>query len=130
MISALLSIDLLEIEEYYKKLGLSITENSNCLLVKEKQEVIASCVFELDSKGIVILGLEPKDDIALADFTLRSTLHIAAERCAMDATYGDTAPEELFEKLGFVLDKVQKRLDIDKLFKSCCGGCEGQDPIT
>lgn len=124
MISAILATERFVIEENFGAMGQEVSENSLCLLVKEKEEIIARCAFELDQKSITILALQPENDIALADFTLRSTLHIAAERCAMDARYGDQAPVELFEKLGFVLDKTDKKLDIDKLFKSCCG-CEG-----
>lgn len=121
MISALLCSDRAVIEEKYKSAGIKLNEKSNCLLVKDNAEELALCLFELDNKSITVLHLNPANDIVLADFTLRSTLHIAAERWAIDARFADTAPAELFEKLGFVLDKEQKTLDINKLFKSCCG---------
>ena len=121
MISALLCSDRAVIEEKYRAAGIKTNEKSNCLLVKERENVIALCLFELDNKGITVLHLEPADDISLADFTLRSSLHIAAERCAMDARFADSAPVEILHKLGFVLDREEKTLDIDKLFKSCCG---------
>ena len=121
MISALLCGDCAQIQKEYETRGLKFTENSNCLFVKEGENVVAVCLFELDQKGITVLHLEPADDIALADFTLRSSLHIAAERCAMDARFADTAPVKLLRELGFVLDGEERKLDIDKLFKSCCG---------
>lgn len=121
MISALLENNRKIVQDYYDKGNFAFCETSNALLVKEGQEVVAFCLFELDKKSIEVKKLSPTDDIWLADFTLRSALHIAAERCAMDARYSDTAPIELFEKLGFILSREQKTLDIDKLFQSCCG---------
>jgi hypothetical protein len=58
----------------------------------------------------------------LADGVLRSALHVAAERSAMDARYVDTAPVELFKKLGFIKDADEHTLNIDKLFGGC--GCK------
>ena len=121
MISALLCNEQAVTEEKYSSLGLAISDKSSCLIVKEGEETVGFCLFELDQKGIEVLALEPQDDIWLADFTLRSALHIAAERCAMDARFADGAPIDILEKLGFVLDRADKTLDIDKLFKSCCG---------
>ncbi len=121
MISALLAEERSLVRENYLSAGLEVTEHSNCLLVKEKEEIIARCFFELYEKGVLVLGLEPCDDIALADFTLRSALHVAAERCAMDARYADSAPVEHLKLLGFVIDENEKTLDIEKLFKSCSG---------
>ncbi len=126
MISALLCGDRAEVQKEYETAALEVTENSNCLFVKEREKVVAKCLFELDKKGITVLHLEPADDIALADFTLRSSLHIAAERCAMDARFSDTAPVDVIEKLGFVLDRQDRKLDIDKLFKSCCGCAQAE----
>ena len=59
-------------------------------------------------------------DDFLADGLLRSTLHVAAERSVLNAFYEGADTERLCEKLGFILNRDEKRLDTDKLFKSCC----------
>ena len=61
-----------------------------------------------------------KEDLMLADGILRSALHVAAERSAMDAFYNDASDEGFYQKLGFIKSKEEKRLDIDKLFGGCC----------
>ena len=38
----------------------------------------------------------------------------------MDAHYSENLDEAILEKLGFILSKEDKSLDIDKLFGGCC----------
>ncbi len=123
MITVLPSRDRDEISGLFKKHGLDTTCNSGCVIAHCGQEQIGYCIYELDEKSITVLELEPKQDLALADGVLRSALHVAAERSAMDARFSDTAPIQIFERLGFVKNKEERTLDINKLFISCCS-CE------
>lgn len=114
--------NLQRLEELFKNHGLFIGENASGVEAKFENESLGYCLFDLDDKGILIHILEPKDDIMMADGILRSALHVAAERSRMNAVYSMGAPEELFEKLGFILDKEKRTLNIDKLFGGC--GCK------
>ena len=111
-----------EISAYFKKAGLKADENSGCVAAKSGDEILGFCLYELYEKGITVRFITPKDNLPLADGILRSTLHVAAVRSAMDARYEGQENETLFEKLGFVLDRADKKLDIDKLFRGC--NCE------
>ena len=108
-----------KITAFFEKAGINITENAGCVTAKAGEEVLGYCLYNLTEKGITVLYIEPKDDLPLADGILRSTLHVAASRSAMDARYEGEENGELFSKLGFVLDKADKKLDIDKLFRGC-----------
>ena len=107
------------IKEYYEKEKIPFSDNSNLLLAIDREEVLGYCLFDID-KVLTVYKIEPMDDIFLLDGVLRSTLHVGCERGKTDAFYSDTAPETVFETLGFVKNKAEKRLDVDKLFKSCC----------
>ena len=110
-----------EIAAFFEKAGINLTENAGCVAAKAGDEVLGFCLYSLTENGITVLYIEPKNDLPLADGILRSTLHVAASRSAMDARYEGGQNGELFSKLGFVLDKADKKLDIDKLFRGC--GC-------
>ncbi len=109
-----------KVKELYKKEGIEFSSLSNCLFATEKQEVLGYCLFDLD-KALTVHCVIPLNDVPLADGILRSTLHVGCERGVVDAFYSDTAPEKLFETLNFIKNKGEKRLDVDKLFQSCCG---------
>ncbi|MBR6903055.1 MAG: hypothetical protein IKN39_04110 [Clostridia bacterium] len=106
-----------EIEKYYDSVNLSFGENSGCVLAKTDEEALGFCLYELTQRDITILYIEPHNDLALADGILRSTLNVAVLQGITDARYSGC--EELFEKLGFVLDENERQLDIDKLFGGC-----------
>ena len=110
-----------KIADVFKEKGLPYGEFSGCVTAKNGDELLGLCLYELDNKKMMVQYIEPIDDIPLADGILRSTLHVAAERSVMNAFYADTVPEEFLRKIGFIKDAEQKSLDIDKLFKSCCG---------
>ena len=109
--------------EFYEKVGLEKNENSHCLWAKNGEEMLGYSLFDIDTEKMTVRFIEPINDIALADGILRSTLHVAAERFVMNAFYADSVPEDFLNKIGFIKDEKEKRLDIDKLFKSCtnCG---------
>jgi len=107
-------------ESFFLKADIPQNENSSCLVAKNKDEILGYSLFDLDKEKIIVRYIHPLSDIPLADGILRSTLHIAAERFVMNAFYADTLPEDFLEKIGFIKEKNEKRLDIDKLFKSCC----------
>lgn len=110
------------LDRLYKSLGLKINENSAAVTAKCGDAELGYCLFDLFEKGIIIRYITPENDIMLADGLLRSALHIAAERSAMDAEYADSISETLLLKLDFISDKSRKKLNIDKLFGGC--GCK------
>lgn len=122
MITVLPSDNREYIESAFKKAGLASTDKSGCVTAKFGDEILGECLYELDEKGIVIKKLYPESDIMLADGILRSALHVAAQRSAMDARYESTVSEELLRKLGFIKSREEKTLDIDLLFGGC--GCK------
>ena len=78
-----------------------------------------SCLYSLTKDKMTVFTVEPQNDILLADGILRSALHVAAENFVLDAFYAKSAPIELFNTLGFIKNKDENRLDIDKLFGGC-----------
>lgn len=109
-----------EIKIIFEKYNLEFNEKAGCVVARDRQEILGECLYLLDCKGITVLRLEPQEDIMLADGILRSALHQAAERSAMDAHYSEDAPKALLETLGFIKDESERTLDIDKLFGGCC----------
>lgn len=109
-----------EIEELCLANNVEINENSGVVVARENDIVCGYCFYYMDSKSIVIDKLLPTNDIFLADGILRSALHVAVCNNIMNAFYNLNAPEELFEKLKFIVNKQEKRLNINKLFESCC----------
>ncbi|MBO5211474.1 MAG: hypothetical protein J6B80_06050 [Clostridia bacterium] len=107
------------IKKYYDKENISFSEFSNLLLATDREEVLGFCLFDIDDV-LTVYKIEPMNDLPLLDGVLRSTLHVGCERGKTDAFYTETAPEAIFESLGFVKNKSERRLDVDKLFKSCC----------
>lgn len=112
-----------KVKSVFIEKGIEFTENSGCVTAMQDDELLGFSLYDLDSKRMVVKYLEPLSDIGLADGILRSTLHVAAERSIMDAFYAETLPEDFLNKIGFIKDENERRLDIDKLFKSCsnCG---------
>ena len=108
------------IKEYFDKENIPFSNNSNMLLATDREAVLGYCLFDVDS-ALTIYKIEPLNDIFLLDGVLRSTLYVGCERGKTDAFYADTAPEDVFERLGFVKNKAEKRLNVEKLFESCCG---------
>lgn len=108
------------IDELFSRVELQQNNASKCLIAEDKGEIIGFCLFDLDEEKITIRYIDPLSDIPLADGILRSTLHIAAERFILDAFYAESISEEFFVKIDFIKNGAEKRLDIDKLFKSCC----------
>mgnify|MGYP000109751889 CR=1 FL=1 len=109
-----------EINRLFLENGLEFTEFSGCVKAKCGEEVLGFCLYSLDKSGIVIYKIVPENDLKLADGILRSTLHVAAERSIMNAFYSGGDIEKLCEKLGFIKDRAEKRLNINRLFESCC----------
>lgn len=105
---------------FFKQCDVKYSEISGCVTACDGQEIIGYCLYELDDKKMTILRIEPISDIMLADGILRSTIHIATERSIMNIEYAENAPFELFDKLGFIKDKRERKLNADKLFGDCC----------
>ncbi len=99
---------------------LELNEFSGCVAACDGDEILGKCLYYLYEKGITVCTLSPLDDLALADGILRSALHVAACRSAMDARYSEGAPEATFRALGFIKNADERTLDIDRLF----GGCQ------
>ena len=109
-----------EAKPFFEKSSIEYNKDSICVLCKDGEEVLGFCLFDLDAKKITVKYIEPLTDIGLADGILRSSLHVAAERNILDAFYEDTVPKDLLNKIGFIKNEEEKRLDIDKLFNSSC----------
>ncbi len=122
MISVLPSKNKEEIHTLFKKHNLETDEFSGCVIATENDRVVGYCLYRLTSENITVLDIEPKNDLPLADGVLRSALHVAAENFVLDAFYTDASPVDIFEKLDFIKNADEKRLNIDKLFGGCnCG---------
>ncbi|MEE0945683.1 MAG: hypothetical protein U0M42_02495 [Acutalibacteraceae bacterium] len=119
MISVLPSKDSSEIKELFDKHNLEFNENSGCVIARDKEEILGYCLYSLDEKMMTVFELEPKTDLFLADGILRSAIHNAVCANVIKVYYSDNAPVEVFEKLDFICDKAQKKLDVSKLYKSC-----------
>lgn len=109
-----------EINRLFSENGLVYSEFSGCVKAKCGKELLGFCLYGLDENKIVIYKIVPEDDLGLADGILRSTLHVAAERSIMNAFYSGEDTEKLCCRLEFIKNREEKRLDIDKLFESCC----------
>ena len=104
----------------FSEKGIEQNENCLCLVAFDGKNDLGFSLFDITKDKAVIKYIEPLNDLSLADGILRSTLHIAAERFVMNVFYDSkTVPEDFFEKLGFIKDKQEKTLNIDKLFMSC-----------
>ena len=119
MISVLPSRDKAEIYALFQKHNIGTDESSGCVIARTGEDVLGYCLYSLDSKKITVFTVEPQDDLMLADGILRSALHVAAQNFVLDAFYDDSAPVDLFKRLGFIKNADEKRLDIDKLFGGC-----------
>ena len=94
--------------------------NCGVTVARDGEEVLGFCAYILDDISITVTHLEPQDDIMLADGILRSALHVADFRGIENALYSDSAPYEIFQKLGFIKDQNERTLKIEKLHESCC----------
>ena len=108
------------IETLFSSNNIPFNEFSCCVTADSGGEILGYCLYELTDKKMTVHFIEPLNDISLADGILRSTLHVAAEKSIMDAFYSDTLPEDFLQKIGFIKDKEEKTLEINKLFQSCC----------
>lgn len=104
----------------YNEKGITLGENRIAAIAKAGGEVLGYCLFELTEDKLTVFALEPQNDIMLADGILRSALHVGVANEVMTAYYADTAPENLFKKLGFIGEE-ERSLKVEKLFQSCKG---------
>ena len=104
----------------YNEKGITLGENCIAAIAKAGSEVLGYCLFELTEDKLTVFALEPQNDIMLADGILRSALHVGVANEVMTAYYADTAPENLFKKLGFIGEQ-ERSLKVEKLFQSCKG---------
>ena len=104
----------------YNEKGITLGENCIAAIAKSGSEVLGYCLFELTEDKLTVFALEPQNDIMLADGILRSALHVGVANEVMTAYYADTAPENLFKKLGFIGEE-ERSLKVEKLFQSCKG---------
>lgn len=107
-------------KQLFEKNKLEFDECSVCVSAVCAGEELGYCLLDIGREKTVVFCIEPLNDIPLADGILRSALHVSAERGVMNAFYADTLSEEFLNKIGFIKSQEEKRLDIDKLFSSCC----------
>lgn len=119
MISVLPCKDKARVEELFCRHNLQTDRFSSCVIASSGDEVLGYCLYRLDTKTITVFAVEPQNDLMLADGILRSALHVAAENFVLQAFYDECAPIDMFNKLGFIKNAEEKRLDIDKLFGGC-----------
>lgn len=96
--------------------------NGIVMAATDKEEIIAYTVFTVKGSEAVIEHIVPEDDVMLADGMIRSTIHVALSRGAVEVYYGKNVSEKLLGTLAFVLDSEKRLLDSDKLYRACC--CE------
>ena len=109
-----------EIKKLFSKNNIDYSEFSGCVTADANGKILGYCLYDLTDKKMTLHFIEPLSDISLADGILRSTLHVAAEKSIMDAYYSETLPEDFLKKIGFIKDREEKTLEINKLFQSCC----------
>ncbi len=103
----------------YKSAGILMDENSMAVVMADKDEILGNCLFDLNDDFLIVRAIEPKDDIMMCDGILRSALHVGVQNGKMKAFYSKEAPFELINKLGFVKDKDNAEINVEKLFSSC-----------
>jgi hypothetical protein len=108
-----------ELAELFAAHSIEVNEFSGAVSAVCNGERLGYCLFTLDDKKMTVLEIQPRNDLALADGILRSALHNAVCAKVIRAQYVDSSPVEIFEKLGFILNREEKTLNISKLFKSC-----------
>ncbi len=114
-----------EAKEFFEKANLEFSEYSDCLLAKDREEVLGYCLFDIKDNKMMIFAIEPQNDIMLLDGVLRSVLHIAASRNLEEAVASDNTPLNVFKTLGFL--KEDNKLNISKLYESGCSCCKNAD---
>ncbi len=112
--------DLKIIEDICKEVGITYSKLTRGATMIDGEERLGFSLFDINKGFAVIRWLEPANDLPLADGMLRSTIHIALEQQCASVYYDNTAPEAIFEQLGFILNKQSKQLNTHKLFESCC----------
>lgn len=108
------------VEDICKKVGITYSSLTHGATMIDGEERLGFSIFDVNKGFAVIRWLEPVKDLSLADGMLRSTIHIALEQQCASVYYDDTAPEAIFEQLGFILNNQTKQLNTHKLFESCC----------
>lgn len=110
------------IEKLFCEHGLVYSESSCVSEAIENQKCVGLSFYNITESEITVLNIVCENNIFLVDGLLRSTLHVAVCNNIHNAFYNDTAPVEMFKKLNFISDQNEKRLNINKLFESCCCG--------
>lgn len=124
MLEILKNDNIYEIQTAFKASGFEYTQHSGMLCAKDKGDVLGYSLYYLERDKMTVIKIEPKEDIMLFDGILRSTLHIAAQNNILSAFYPEHFESEgILEKLQFIKDKQERRLNIDLLFGgcNCCG---------
>ncbi len=99
--------------------GVEYSPRMRLSVLREEGEVRGSALCGLYDGYAVVYTLKPGDNPALADGVLRAALNTALSHGCFSVYYGERAPEELLLKLGFVLDKKERRLATHLLFGGC-----------
>ncbi len=105
----------------FQNLGIPFSDNCYCVLAADGDEVLGECLITVENDVVTIHSISPENDIIFFDSMLRSGLHVGIEKGARRAVYTNVKDEENYEILGFVENKANRSLRIDKLFISSCG---------
>ena len=107
--------------EKFESLGIPFSDNCFCILAKDGDEILGECLISVADEVVTIHSILPENDIIFFDSMLRSGLHVGIEKGARSAVYANVKDEENYEILGFIENKENRSLKIDKLFSSSCG---------
>lgn len=113
--------DIDKIKALCKTVGIDCCEYTRVAVMVDGDKQLGYSIFDLQNGYSIIRYLEPIDDLSLADGMLRSTIHISLQQQCPSVYYATTAPEPIFESLGFIMNKEQNQLNTHKLFETCDG---------
>ncbi len=111
--------DTVKLAALYKSADVLMTATSMAVVAADMEEILGFCLFEMNDDALLILLLEPKENVSFADGILRAALHVGVENGKSVAFYSENAPEKLFDTLKFIKNAENRELNVGKLFSSC-----------
>lgn len=102
-----------------EEIGLEYKAGTSVLQAIEGENILGSCVYDVNEGVMTLRDISPEDDFIMADSLLRSALFIAANKGIFDVYWSQNIKAELILKLGFVKNITNCSIDITNLFSSC-----------
>ena len=113
--------DFYESKNIFNKYNIVFENNCFCMAAKDKEEILALCLFKYDNDSVIIKELQPRNDLLMLDGVLRSTFFVATNRKMEKAFFDNDDLTDIFKKLDFIDNIDIKSLKLKKIFDSC--GC-------